>query len=146
MDDVGRSYRAEREKRRNKIICRQRIKFIDFEFDLTYEFNYDNLKIEFIWIINMDKINLQFKLPVSVIREGKKYIAYTPVLDLSTSANNFESAKKRFGEIVCIFFEELIKKGTLEDVLRDLGWKKIQKNWNPPVVVSQEFHTVCFKE
>jgi hypothetical protein len=94
----------------------------------------------------MEKINLQFKLPVSIIREGKKYIAYTPVLDLSTSANSFEVAKKRFGELVYIFFEELIKKGTLEEVLRDLGWRKVQKNWNPPVVISQDFHTVCLQK
>jgi hypothetical protein len=93
----------------------------------------------------MAKINLQFKLPVSVIKEGAKYVAYTPVLDLSTSANSFEKVKKRFGELVCIFFEELIKKGTAEEVLRDLGWKKIQKNWSPPVVVSQDFQAVCLK-
>ncbi len=90
----------------------------------------------------MKKINLQFKLPVSVIKEGKKYIAYTPVLDLSTSDDSFEGAQKRFEEIVYIFFEELIKKGTLKEVLRDLGWKRIQNNWNPPVVVSQDFHKV----
>jgi len=40
------------------------------------------------------------------------------------------------------FFEELIKKGTLEEVLRDLGWRKIKKRWTPPVVVSQEFQTI----
>ncbi len=72
----------------------------------------------------MKKINLQLKLPISVIKEGKKYIAYTPVLDLSTSANTFEGAKKRFEELVCVFFEELIKRGTFEEVLRNLGWKK----------------------
>lgn len=93
----------------------------------------------------MEKTNLKFKLPVSVIKEGKKYIAYTPALDLSTSANTFEKAKKRFSDIVYIFFEELIKKGTLEEVLSNLGWKKIQKDWNPPVVISQDFHTVCLK-
>lgn len=94
----------------------------------------------------MENINLQFKLPVSVIREGKKYIAYSPVLDLSTSAKSFEIVKKRFSELVCLFFEELIKKGTLEEVLRDLGWNKVQKNWSPPMVVSQDFQTVCLKK
>lgn len=94
----------------------------------------------------MKKMNLQFKLPISVIREGKKYIAYTPVLDLSTSDKSFEGAKKRFEEAVRLFLEELVKKGTLEDVLRDLGWRKIQKNWSPPVVISQDFHTVCLQK
>lgn len=85
---------------------------------------------------------LEFKLPVSVLKEGKKYIAYTPALDLSTSGKNYEEVKKRFGEIVNIFFEELIKKETLEDVLRNLGWNRVQAKWNPPVVVSQNFHNV----
>ena len=85
---------------------------------------------------------LEFKLPVSILREGKKYVAYTPALDLSTSGVSYEEVKKRFSEIVNIFFEELIKKGTLEGVLRDLGWKRIQAKWNPPVVISQESQTV----
>lgn len=85
---------------------------------------------------------LEFKLPVSILREGKKFIAYTPTLDLSTSGNNYDEAKQRFGEIVNIFFEELVKKGTLKKVLQNLGWKQIQTKWSPPVVISQESQTV----
>jgi len=90
----------------------------------------------------MGKVSLEFKLPVSIIKEGKKYIAYTPALDLSTSGKSYGEAKRRFEEIVKIFFEELIKKGTLEEVLRDLGWKRVQTKWNPPLVISQDFQTV----
>jgi len=86
----------------------------------------------------MPKINLEFKLPVSFLREGNKYIAYTPALDLSTSGKTYKETKKRFEAIVNIFFEELIKKGTLDDVLIDLGWKRSQSRWSPPLVVSQE--------
>lgn len=59
----------------------------------------------------MRKLNLEFKLPVSILREGKKYIAYTPALDLSTSGKSYEEAKKRFEEIVNIFLKNLLKKG-----------------------------------
>ena len=90
----------------------------------------------------MRKVGLEFKLPVSVIKEGKKYIAYTPALDLSTSGKGYEEAKKHFEEIVTIFFEELIKKGTLEEVLLDLGWKRVKTKWNPPMVISQDFQTI----
>jgi hypothetical protein len=86
----------------------------------------------------MAKANLEVKLPVSFLREGKEFIAYTPALDLSTSGKSYIEAKKRFEKIVNIFFEELIKKGTLESVLVDLGWKKIQTKWSPPIVISQE--------
>lgn len=85
---------------------------------------------------------LEFKLPVSILREDKKFIAYTPVLDLSTSGDSYEEVKKRFGEIVNIFFEELIKKGTLDEVLRDLGWRHVRAKWRPPVMISQESQTI----
>lgn len=84
----------------------------------------------------MIKFNLQ--LPVSVFREGKHFIAYTPVLDLSTSGKNYEQVKKRFNEIVAIFFEELIKKGTINEVLENLGWQKVKNQWMPPDLISQE--------
>ena len=90
----------------------------------------------------MKKTGLEFKLSVSVLREGKSFIVYSPALDLSTSGKTYEEARERFNEIVNIFFEEIIKKGTLEGVLKDLGWKHAKKRWNPPVVISQESQTV----
>ncbi|KKQ46225.1 MAG: hypothetical protein US65_C0043G0013, partial [Candidatus Yanofskybacteria bacterium GW2011_GWC2_37_9] len=44
-----------------------------------------------------------------------------------------------FSEIVGIFIEELMEMGTLDKVLRELGWQKIKSNWQPPVVVSNYF-------
>ena len=90
----------------------------------------------------MNKAMLEFNLSVSILREGKKFIAYTPALDLSTSGESYKEAKKRFEEIVGIFFKEIIKKGTFEEVLRDLGWRRIQAKWSPPVVISQESQTI----
>lgn len=84
----------------------------------------------------MTRLNLQ--LPVSIFREGKHYIAFTPVLDLSTSGKDYAEVMRRFGEIVAIFFEELIKKGTLGEVLTNLGWQRVKKQWTPPVLISQE--------
>lgn len=91
----------------------------------------------------MEKYSLKFNLPVSIIKEGDSFIAYTPALDLSTADNTYDGAKKRFEEIVDIFFGEIIKKGTLDEVLAGLGWKKVKTKWNPPVVVSQEIKEVC---
>lgn len=90
----------------------------------------------------MKKTMLEVGLPVSILKEGKKFIAYTPALDLSTSGKSYEEVKARFNEIVNIFFEEIIKKGTLDQALRDLGWKRVQARWTPPLVVSQGLQTV----
>jgi len=90
----------------------------------------------------MEKINVEFNLPVSVFREGKNFVAYTPALDLSTSADNYDKVRKRFEEIVEIFFEETIKKGNINSVLKDLGWSQIKKRWTPPTVVCQELEKI----
>jgi len=80
---------------------------------------------------------LEVNLPVSFLREGDKFVAYTLALDLSTSGKSFKEVQTRFKEIVGIFFEEIIEKGTINEVLVNLGWKKIQSKWTPPIVISQ---------
>ena len=82
---------------------------------------------------------------MSVFREGDVFVAYSPVLDLSTSGESFELAKNRFGEVVQIFFEELIEKGTVEEVLSDMGWEKQRSQWVPPILISQETESFNFK-
>ena len=78
-------------------------------------------------------------LPVTIFKEGKSYVAYSPALDLSTSASTYKKAQTNFSEIVAIFIEELVEMGTLDIVLRELGWQKVKSNWQPPVVVSNYF-------
>ena len=78
------------------------------------------------------------KLPVQILRQKGKYIAYTPALDLSTSGKTKRQALSRFNEIVDIFLEEIIESKTADRVLRDLGWEKIDSGWQPPVIVSQQ--------
>ena len=93
-----------------------------------------------LWL-HMDK-SVVFNLPVSFLRESDQFVAYTPALDLSTSGPTLEEAKKNFTEAVGIFFDEIIEMGTFEDVLLDLGWKKHNKDFIPPVVISQGMESV----
>ena len=91
----------------------------------------------------------KIELTVLFKKEGKMFIAYSPALDISTFANSFEKAKQRFEELVEVFFEELEKTGTLEDVLIECGWTKIRDkdkskriNWVPPRFITQTKETV----
>jgi hypothetical protein len=80
-------------------------------------------------------------LNVAFYREGDKFIAYGPALNLSTCGNSMEQAKKRFEEMLQMFLEEVEKMGTLEDVLLECGWKKIERpqtHWQPPIFVGQD--------
>lgn len=85
---------------------------------------------------------IQTNLTVTFLREGKRFIAYSPALDLSTSGKSFAEAKKRFEEIAEIFFEEVTKKGTLREVLQSLGWERQNKQWVPPAVIAHESQTI----
>jgi len=87
-------------------------------------------------------LRVDFKLSVIFIREGKRFVAYAPAIDLSTSGRNFEEAKRHFEEAAEIFFEEISRKGTLNDALLDLGWAKQRNTWQPPMVVSQGLETI----
>lgn len=75
-------------------------------------------------------------LPVQFMKQGKYVVAYSPALDLSTAGKTVPEAKKRFSEIVKIFFEELMESGTTYDVLSELGWTRENKNsnWLPPQI------------
>lgn len=81
--------------------------------------------------------NFSITLPVTILREGKKFIAFTPALDLSTSGKTFDEAKKNFDEAVSLFIQECSEKGTLDSALHDLGWKKVKARWEPPKVIAQ---------
>jgi len=85
---------------------------------------------------------MQLNLPVTFLREKKRFVAYSPALDLSTSGKNFEEAQKHFAEIARIFFDEIINRGTTDEVLENLGWEKIKAHWRPPTVISQQPETV----
>ena len=81
-------------------------------------------------------MKIDVNIPLTIFKEGDYFIAYSPVLDLSTSAKSFKKTQERFHQAVGIFFEETLKKNTLDEVLLGLGWQKIKKNWTPPSLIS----------
>lgn len=83
---------------------------------------------------------IEAKIPVLFFQEGKKVIAYSPALDLSTCGDSEQQARKRFGEAVVIFIDGIHKMGTTEEVLEECGWHKVpnQHTWSPPVYKSVE--------
>ena len=85
---------------------------------------------------------LSLKVPVQIFKEGKTFVAHSPVLDVATSAASFELVKKRFTEAVQIFFEELRDLGTTDEVLSGLGWVKVKRQWNPPTPIAHDIENI----
>ncbi len=79
---------------------------------------------------------LSFNLPVVITKQNKRFVAHTPALDISTSGKSEKEVKARFVELVSVFLEEIFEAKTADDVLSELGWKKVQKQWTPPQIVS----------
>jgi hypothetical protein len=77
-------------------------------------------------------------VPVLFIEENEQITAHCPVLDIATCGGDFNEAKKNFEELVVLFFEELYKLGTTEDVLLECGWTKVNEKpakWEPPRII-----------
>lgn len=89
-------------------------------------------------------MQFQVKLPVQIGKQGKRYVAFTPALDISTSGKTEAEAKRRFSNLVELFFDELEMAGTIDEVLRELGWKKSVSRgaqdpaWTPPAYKSEQ--------
>ncbi len=61
------------------------------------------------------------KIPVLFFQEGKKIVAYSPALDLSTYGDTEAQARKRFAEAATIFLSEIHDMGTAKEVLEECG-------------------------
>ena len=77
-----------------------------------------------------------YKLPVTITKQGRRFVAYTSALDISTTGKSRKDVEGKFLQLVNLFLEEIFESGTARDVLTELGWKKTQQKWNPPTVVS----------
>lgn len=78
-----------------------------------------------------------FNLPVVISKYGKRFVAYTPALDISTSGKSLKDVKSKFSELAMIFIEEIAQAGTINEVLTELGWTK-GKQWVPPKIISSQ--------
>jgi predicted RNase H-like HicB family nuclease len=89
----------------------------------------------------MNNVEFKASLGVGLSKQGSRYVAYSPALDISTSGKTEAEAKKRFSELVPLFFEELVDAGTLDEVLSELGWKKEgtkKAGWRPPHIKNEQ--------
>lgn len=72
-------------------------------------------------------------LNVAIFKEGRTYIAFAPGLDLAAQGKTMEDVQKNFEEVLDIYLEEILDKGTLEKDLLRCGWHKHAGSMSPPV-------------
>ncbi|OGW48254.1 MAG: hypothetical protein A2Y66_02745 [Nitrospirae bacterium RBG_13_41_22] len=71
--------------------------------------------------------SLQYKLPVSIKKKGRWYIASCPILDVCTQGETEKKAKSNLVEALRLFLISCIERGTLDAVIRECRFKVIKK-------------------
>ncbi len=87
------------------------------------------------------KNKFHFDLDVIVYEKDKYYISYCPALDLSSFGVSKKDALDSFNEAFDLFMDDILNKGTLDEVLKSLGWTVLnvpKKTYQPPYLNLQE--------
>lgn len=79
---------------------------------------------------------MKLSVRIEVFKEGDVYVALSPELNVSSFGDTIEDAKRSVREAIEAFVEECERMGTLEDVLEESGFSKINDSWESrrPVV------------
>ena len=73
---------------------------------------------------------------VHTFKEGDKYVAYVPELDLSSCGSTSEEAGKNIRVAVQGFLQTSADMGTLDSVLEEAGYIREGDAWRAPEFVS----------
>ncbi|MBA4391616.1 MAG: hypothetical protein C0399_11880 [Syntrophus sp. (in: bacteria)] len=77
---------------------------------------------------NKTMVTFDVTLPIAIKKKGNKYIVSCPSIDVVTQAPTEEEAKKNIGEVIRIFFESCFERGTLDQVMKECGFKVISQH------------------
>ncbi len=81
---------------------------------------------------------MNISVRIEIFKEDDVYVALSPELNLSSFGDTIEEAKKSFKEAVEAFIEECQEMGTLEEVLEESGFSKINNIWQSRKPVVEE--------
>ena len=69
------------------------------------------------------RVQVEFTVPAEVREEGAYFIAVCPPLDVFSQGETEESALVNLAEALQLFIESCYERGTLEQVLKDCGFR-----------------------
>jgi len=68
---------------------------------------------------------MKISLKVEIFKEGDAYVALSPELNVSSFGETVEEAKRSIKEALEAFIEECERMGTLEAILEESGFSRI---------------------
>ncbi len=88
------------------------------------------------------RTTIKASVPVLYMKEGEAFLCYSPAFDLVAHGDSFEDAERSFATTLKLFVQEVTKKGTWTEVLKEYGWEKVKNEWSPPRIIGQESRVV----
>lgn len=86
------------------------------------------------------------RVPVQYLREEDTIVAVCPILDVSAYGVTLQEAEANFRLALQAFFEETVEHNTIEEVLKEHGWRRVtvdnQPRWTPPEVIKSDYEEV----
>jgi predicted RNase H-like HicB family nuclease len=82
-----------------------------------------------------EEIEMIIKLPIKIIKRKKWYVADCPVLDVASQGDTANKAKKNLIEALSVFLATCIEHGTLDDVMKQCGFKPVKASEKKAVSV-----------
>lgn len=81
---------------------------------------------------------MDISVRVEIFKEGDAYVALSPELNVSSFGETLDEAKKSLKEAVGAFIEECEAMGTLEEVLEESGFSRINNSWESRKPIIEE--------
>lgn len=88
--------------------------------------------------IRVKKGEYNLEIIVYSYEEQNKRVAYSPALELSGIGDSDQEAYKDLGEMIQITFDYALTKGTIDEMLFDLGWRKVSEKMIEAPVFSDD--------
>jgi len=81
---------------------------------------------------------MKISVMIEIFKERDIYVALSPELNVSSFGDTIAEAKESVKEAIEAFIEECEDMGTLEDVLEEAGFLKINDSWEARKPLAQE--------
>lgn len=81
---------------------------------------------------------MNISVRIEIFKEGDVYVALSPELNVSSFGKTIEDAKRSVKEAIEAFVEECERMGTLEDVLEESGFSRINDFWRSRKPIAEE--------
>ena len=86
---------------------------------------------------------MNIEYTVQIWKEGNQFVAHAMPLDLMSCGENPDGARAALDEAVHLFLVIAAEKGTLDEVLRESGYKEQGGEWISPSWVAIERHSAA---